>query len=375
MSNFPLLLFDNDLNFVGQIDDYNYLRWVRRYRRSGEFEFKINRYKNFVNLLLPSYFIAQQFNGTYRIGRIGSKNLSLSETGKISEDMVVRGLDATGVFKERICFHLTGTGTGYDDQTGVNGETAMRHYVDRNCITPTDPNRVVPFLVLDTNFNRGANVNVRGRFQTVEEILESICLATQLGYEHVFDLPNKEFIFKVLEGADHSASTGTNPVIFSPEFDNVKILGYSFNEIDTRTFAYVGGQGEANLRTIQTTFIGSNTGYNRREIFVDARDLTTTAELTQRGNERLAEVGVQEILEVEVLQQGPFQYLVDYNLGDIVTAVYPEIASSEQRIIEIIEEYTVEIGQRITLTLGNEYPDLKSFLRLSKKNTETEVRR
>lgn len=369
-----LLIFDDTLTFVGMIDDYQYLRWIRRYRRPGEFEFAINRYKNFVDQLIPGYFIAQQFNGNYRIGRISRKEVQLSEQGKITENFIIGGNDGSGIFNERICAHNISSGNGYDTQS-TNAESAMRHYVDVNTINPTDIDRVVPNLVLDTNLNRGGAIDIRARLQTLTEILESICLASNLGYQIVFDPVAQELIFTILEGTDHSVTTGANPVIFSSEFDNVKVLGYSFNQTDTRTYAYVGGQGEEQLRTFVEVSIGSDSGYDRREIFVDARDLDTPTQLFQRGQERLAEVGVQEILEVEVLQQGPFQYLIDYNLGDIVTAVYPGIAQAEQRIIEVTEEYTVEIGQKIFLTLGNEYPDLKSFLRLSKKNTETETRR
>lgn len=373
----PILIFDKDLNYIGQIDDYEYFSWKRKWRDPDEWNFLINRYKHNVNQLADDAFISIFIGGKYRIGKIGQKELQLDENGKLSENLKVSGRDISGIFMDRLS--LVGvqgqTLGGYDTQTDI-AENVMRHYVNANCIDPSDTNRIVPHLILGTNLARGPQMEVRARFQPISELLNSISLFSNLGYEVIFDLENKQFVFNVLEGKDLSSGQTINPpVIFSPDFDNIEMLGYRFSQVDSKTYAIVGGQGEANEREIENVTQGTPTGFDRREVFIDARDLDSSTQLQQRGNERLAELADVITMEAEALQQGPFTYLMDYDLGDIVTVNYPEIVQMDTRIVEVLEEITVERGSIQTLTFGKEFPDIKNVLRSYKKNTENEVRK
>jgi len=177
----------------------------------------------------------------------------------------------------------------------------------------------------------------------------------------------------VLEGKDLTAGQSINsPVIFSPEFDNIRVLGYRESQLDTKNVAIVAGQGEAAERMIE--IVGSGSGINRREMFIDARDLEDAEGLIQRGNERLAELKETTVLEFETLPYSNFKYMQDYDLGDIVTINYPEIATMDSRIIEVTEEITTA-GENYKLVVGKEYPDLISILKRDRKNTLTEVYR
>jgi hypothetical protein len=369
---YPILVFDENLNYLTQIDDYEYLRWNRRWRKQHAWEIQINRYKKNVQHLLPGYFIAVQRGGQWRSGRIELKEIGLDENGKISENWKVQGF-SYGLFNHRLALHNTSSGTGYDAQSDV-AERVMRHYVNVNVINPVDLDRIVPFLELNADLGRGIIVKTRARFQTLSQVLEDISLASGVGWETTIDLNNKKFVFNILEGRDLTPSQGVNPpVIFSPEFDNVKMLGYRYSTLDSKNLAYVGGQGSAATRTIVQ--VGNASGINRREFFIDARDLETTEQLTQRGNEKLAELGEELVMEVENLPNGPFKYLIDFDLGDIVHVNYPDIGSMDSRIIEVVEEITPELGETHKLIVGREWPDLINVIRNDRRNYETEVRR
>ena len=71
----------------------------------------------------------------------------------------------------------------------------------------------------------------------------------------------------------------------------------------------------------------SSTGLARRELFLSASDISDTdlteaqykEKLKQRGREKLAECARYNSVECEAIPYGNFEYLKDYDLGDIVT--------------------------------------------------------
>jgi len=368
----PLKIFDSDFKFLAEIDDYEYFSWTRRYRKYDSFTLHINRHKNHTEHLIVGNIIAYERDGKFRGGIIQHRELGLDENGKISETWVIVGNCLDRVFEDRIALHNVSTGSGYDVQNDV-AETVMKHYVNINCVNAVNPDRNIPNLVIATNKIRGNTVKYSARFQAIAQVLEELSLVSGLGHEVNIDLDNKIFIFDVLEGKDLTAGQSINsPVIFSPEFDNIRVLGYRESQLDTKNVAIVAGQGEAAERMIE--IVGSGSGINRREMFIDARDLEDAEGLIQRGNERLAELKETTVLEFETLPYSNFKYMQDYDLGDIVTINYPEIATMDSRIIEVTEEITTA-GENYKLVVGKEYPDLISILKRDRKNTLTEVYR
>lgn len=373
---YPILIFDKALNYIAQIDDYEYLRWHRRWRKPHHFELRVNRYKNHADKLQAGYYIAVFRAGKYRAGIIEHMELGLSQDGKISEQWKIRGMSYGGQFTHRHALHKIKEGNGYDEQNDY-AENVMRHYVNVNAISPVDNARILPNLRLAAHFfNRGQLIRTRARFQPLTQLLEDISLISGLGWETEFSLEERMFIFNVLEGRDLSPSQSVlPPVIFSPEFGNVKLLGYRYSTLDSKTVAIIGGQGEAQSRLIAEVKDGQPSGLDRREFFIDARDLETPEQLQTRGEERLAELKDELVLEVEHLPGGPFTYLEDFDLGDIVHADYPGIGSTTSRIIEVVEEITPEEGDNFKIVLGKEWPDLISIMKADRRNFETEVRR
>lgn len=368
----PIWIYDTNLNLLAQIDNYEYLRWEKKWRSPHNFEVHINRYKKHAEHIKKDNYIVMYRNGKYRAGIIEARELQLTEEGKVSESWKVTGHSFSNLLSHRIALNGVSSGNGYDEQNS-NAESLFRHYVDVNAIT-TDPNRVIPNLILGTDLTRGTQVQYRARFQPITQVLEELSLVSGLGYDVTVDLTNKQFVFEVLEGKDITTSQAVNsPVIFSPEFDNVKMLGFRESTMDSKTLAIVAGQGEAELREIVE--IGTGTGLGRREIFVDARNSDSTDQLTQKGNETLSELKDEITIEFDHLPGGPFSYMEDFDLGDIVTINYPDIAQMDSRIIKVIEEVTPENGDQLKIVVGKEWPDIIKLIKRDRKNIENEVRR
>lgn len=71
-------------------------------------------------------------------------------------------------------------------------------------------------------------------------------------------------------------------------------------------------------------------------------------------------------IEVEYNQYGPYNYMIDFNLGDIVVVEYPDVFRAMIRIIEVKEEHIVNEGKKYTLTLGKEFETLIGKLKSDK---------
>ena len=75
--------------------------------------------------------------------------------------------------------------------------------------------------------------------------MTTISQLSGLGWNISVDLKNKQFVFDVVEGVNRVATQRDNPpVIFSPEFNSLKSMGYTESYLDYKNMAYVAGQGE-----------------------------------------------------------------------------------------------------------------------------------
>ena len=362
----PLRVYERSgstLMLKAVIDAYEAIEWTRRWRAPGSWQAVISRYATGADELREGRFVSLPRRGRHLVGIIESIEGQMTDEGEISESWTVAGRDLGAILQGRICLHGTDAGTGYDEQIDVVGETAMRHYVEVNAINPTDPDRAIPGLdLMLVDQGRGATVQVRARFQPLPEILESIALQSGLGWGILWSPDTGELLFDALEGTDRSAE-----ILLSPRLGNCLIAGYRACLSDAPTLAIVAGQGEAELRTIVE--VGTATGWDRREVYVDARDLDATDALIARGEEKLAEVGETTTLEVEYIPTPTYRYMTDFDLGDIVSAEYPGVATMQARIVAVTEQYP---SGRIVLGLGKEWPDLVSLLRTVKRdNAET----
>lgn len=107
--------------------------------------------------------------------------------------------------------------------------------------------------------------------------------------------------------------------------------------------ALIAGDGEGNQRKRQA--IGTASGLDRYEIYVDARDISTNAEepitddeynelLIQRGIEKLSECEIIIAFEGDVETQNTFE---NWNVGDIVQITNEYGISAKSRITGLIE--------------------------------------
>lgn len=121
----------------------------------------------------------------------------------------------------------------------------------------------------------------------------------------------------------------------------------------------------------------SPTGLQRREIWIDARDLQSDSDpdnpltpeeyiavLNARGKQKLAECQLVQSFSVQVRELDPtYAYGVDYQLGDTITVTDENLGVSVNAVVQRVQRFVSGTEEGLTLTLGYGQPTLHDILR------------
>lgn len=378
-----LYIFDRDLNFQGMLESFFSLRWIRRYSKCGEFELHCSLTPETLELLKKENIIWKK--GDLEAGYIEYRNLKQDTEGK--ETLVVKGKFLTGYLGRRIIWGI--------EKIKTTPELAMRYLIDKHCINPDNPDRIIPYLKLnhlkgipDDFYYLSANqttwepvamnlpeIEKQTSYKNLLEEVESIATTNKLGIRTLLDIQNKQMLFDVYQGLDRTAEQSENaPAIFSREFENILEQEYTDSLNNFRNTVLVAGEGEGSSRELVA--IEDGQGLDRYELFVDARDLQSKDEndntipiaeyrklLENRGLESLAEYTDIQTFESKINVKSNLTYKEDFDLGDIVTCTSKKWGVTIDTRITEIEEVYEESGKKINVTFGNEIPTLIDKIR------------
>ena len=369
--NMPIRTMTRDFDLLGEIDQYTSLQITRSWSGLGRIDLRINRYMNGADKLQRGHIIFPH-NHLNKAYIIKHREIELDENGKATENWSIIALPLKSWMGQRITYPPAHT--AYDNKQ-ADAETVMHHYVMNNAINPAELERVLPSIIMGGNLLRGTDVSWQSRFKVLAEEIEGICELSGLGWNIIPDIQQKNYVFTALEGKNLSANQSVlPPVIFSPEFDSLGQLSYTESELDYKNYAIIAGQGEGVDRRV--IMLGDSSGFERYELFVDARDVEEEkegedgqeptprpvaeieADLINRGNQKLAEHEQEIYLEGQPLSKSPFTYEKDYDLGDIVTLQNRDWGITlDARITKVKEIYEAG-GRKLEHTFGNSRPTL-----------------
>ena len=330
-----LLVYDTNRKLIGVVEEYEYLRWTRRYHHSGGYELKAMATPNTLNLLKIGHFLGKS-DGDTEVGLIEFAEISMAER----EIIEVSGKFATGLLARRIVLET-------EVLRGDLG-VAIGQLLGRNILnTATVAARRISFLSYQPSV-LGVNVETQVSYRNLLNVVQGLCEAGDVGIKT--ELSGTNLIIKPYIGAEASG-------VFSREFENIINQTFTVSIKDFATFALIGGEGEGADRT----FIQVGGGWNewRFEVFVDARDLQrenfpTGYEdaLRYRGLARLAELALVEAFDATVNQFGNLKYKIDYDIGSKVRVVAKQWGMEiTARITELEENYDRD-GMSISATFG-----------------------
>lgn len=353
-----LIILDQNFDTLGVVSVFNTLIWDRRYYASGLFE-----------LYTPAEFFELMNTGRY-LFRNDRKDLGVIREVNFARDAKgARTAYCKGYFAEELLNDRV-----LNTQINITGtpEAIGRQLVQKFAINPTDANRKLQHLQLGAQTGVGTSVTVTATGDKLGDKLFDIEKTQELSHRLVYDYQANTLSFEVWQGKDRTDSQEVNSwAIFSDSFYNVKNAVYDRDESDCKNFAYVAGEGEGASRVIVEVDIRASADEERRELYVDARDLQsvytddngtehayTAAQyrqlLQQRGLEKLAEYEKIETVNSDVDPDANLIYLTDFDLGDLCTYRYTDVGiETTKRITEIQEVYEGS-KQTLSVVFGND---------------------
>lgn len=342
-------VYDLNFDFIGEVDLYESIMWTRRFFKEGEFQIVIND-----NVTGSDHFKMDRIvivNNT-NAGIISHMQRDANDKGKQGELLTIKGYDLKGILNKRIT--IPPDRKARDESTGA-AETVIKHFVNRNTVD-TSTERKINSFSLAPDQQRGVTLQYQTRYKPLIEEVEKISRMGPLGWD-IKITPNG-FLFDVYEGMDRStAQEGNAPVVFGVDFDNVAKQIETISEIDYKNVAVVAGQGEGKDRAI--TIVGNGAGLERNEVFIDARDVENENYLSERGYQKLKELEKIDSFDVDVLPYGPFEYLNDWDMGDVVTLQSADRKRTiHRRITEVVEVYEAGNPFSLSVTFGQSLPTL-----------------
>lgn len=367
-----LTVYDLNLIDKGIIDEYQELKVEKQTDKRGQLTLIVNVSNNNVALLQEDYILVKEDDKRrgYIIKHIEYLDKAATTFYIVAYSLNIFLFDRI-VYKQQV-------------YTG-NVENVVKSFVNANAVNPANKNRIIPNLVIADNFGIDINVTESGNGQELEEFCFEITKKYDFTWDIFIDYDNRQFVFTTWQGADKSNIQEVIPsVTFSKELDNVLTQEYIQNFLNHKTTAIVAGEGE-DINRIYTTVNDELSGFERKEIFIEANDLRSTYEnengtkitlnstqyinvLKERGTTTLNEHQVLRTFETAVDPQSQYIYGQHYDVGDKVSIENYELGIvMHPRIVKATEVYNKK-GKSLMLAFGSNIPDLMTNIkRLVKK--------
>lgn len=359
---------DERLNIQGQVDDYQALEFIHRWRDVGAFTLDINRdSRHAVDLTTPGWGIVVRcgldtvFSGPVlgRKHKYDGKRYGIQLTGVDDNIWLRRRLVSPAPSSSGPTY----SGSDYDVMTS-HASAVLLHYVDVNLGQASVSARRKAFLQVDGDPGVGAQVTGRGRWQYLLPLLQELAVAggSDIGFRVVQSID--VVALPILKFQVYRAVDRTESVKFSSDLGNLAAFEY-MSESPEANYVYVGGQGEGTARTIvERQDPDSIATWERIEgEFIDRRDTASAGELAQAGDDALVQGQEKTSMSITPIDTPQQTYGTDYNLGDIVAIEWEE-GSIQDAIREVKINLTPQGPQTVTPSVGNVSPsDIRGFFR------------
>lgn len=316
--NIICTIYDKDMKVVGNITSWKSIIRTVMQRGAGEFELKVPASPKTLAALWQGYFMHFQDNkSTYMIEYVRPDILQND-----MNTVVVKGRCLKALLDQRVVWGLQ----------IVSGTRWNRMYwlMHNQAVAPSDSNRTIPYLQDLTSETDERGESITNAQFTGDNLLDA-CVSTlgtgAYGWKMSLDLQNKKISNIFYTGVDR-----TSTVKFHNLLGNIKNVSYTKDVAGSANTAIVGGEGEGSQRKYRYVY-NKNAGLDRRELFVDARDLQSgdysdtaayNAVLDTRGTEKLsAKAPINEFTFDAI--SNVYKYGEHYNVGDTVRATSTDV--------------------------------------------------
>ena len=314
-------ILDTDFSSVSVLDTFESLIWTDRYREYGDFEIFAFPTSQLINYSKDDFYLYNP----------ASEHTMIIEHHEVTTDIeegprfIVTGRSLESLLTRRIVWN----------QTTISGslQNGIKKLITENFISPeVSERKITNFVFVDSTDPEITKLTHEQQYtgDIIYDVIVDLCNTYDIGFKVTLNIDKKRFEFSLYKGKDRSYAQETNPyVVFSPNYENIINSDYTHSIKDYKNVTRIGGEGVGIDRKMTT--YGNASGLNRREIFTDARDISSKTDdrevlsdqdylnlLQQRGKENLAEYAVKEGFEGEVEASKMFIYGRDFFLGDCV---------------------------------------------------------
>lgn len=333
-----IIVLNTDLDAVSIVDTYESFIWTDRYHEYGDFELYVTMHEGLLDYLKQDYYL---------------------QSGDSEHVMIIEKIQITSDVEEGN--HVTVTGRSLESILGrrivwgqktISGnlQNGIKTLLNENIISPSDNDRKIEnFIFEDSTDTAITDLTIDAQYtgDNLYDVIRQICDERGIGFMVTLN-DEKKFVFKLYAGTDRSYDQTENPyVVFSPNFENIINSNYIESKSALKNVTLVGGEGEGSERRYTT--VGNASGLDRRELFTDARDISSdvgdeetlteeeyVAQLQQRGKEKLAENTDITSFEGQVETTTIFRYGEDFFNGDIVQIANEYGHETKARICELV---------------------------------------
>jgi len=379
---YSFVVDNTKIQLIGEVDDASSVSYSKRFYGYGKLEMYVP--------LTPKNLELCKVSNMLMVGNTGLYNYIITgiepkrdENGFIKIKVTGRGL--AHLLYSRMLY------TTFDYKDVILSDV-MYNMVELNFINLSEEyqRRVLPhFEIYENAYSEqiGPVVTLQRTGRSVKDRLDDLCVDYDVGYDVYYDIEKNKFIFKVLEHRDMTYDNGVNlPVIFDTETDDILDSTYDYNVESEKNMALVVGESqdstESDVRIRAKVVVGDDTlsGYDRKELYIDARDLQSESEnesgsidemsdeeyvevLKDRGSKKLSENAIVQTFEVNIRYYGSqYQFDEQYTIGDKVTIIDRSIGVTVDAYISEVE-HVFSDAYELRLTIGTGVPTLYSKIK------------
>lgn len=347
-----VVVANTNFETVAVIDQFESLLWVDRYNSTGDFELYLSAHSPAMQYLVEdNYCFIRESDYTMII-----EGIEIRSDAEHGDKAIITGRSLESILDRRIVWAQT----TFDTETKI--QTVIKKLIENNITNPSDANRQISnFIFREVQDDYIDSILITGQYtgDTLLDVVNDLCQAYEIGYRIFLD-DNNCFVFELYTGTDRTYDQSENPyVIFSPNYENIINSDYLESTKTLKNVTLVAGEGEGKDRKTYTVDTGNTpTGIARRELFTDARDISSEIRkgdgttktlsiaeynklLNERGLEKLGENSFTKSFAGQVESTILFTYGRDFFMGDIIQIENEFGIAGTARIVEFIRSQDV----------------------------------
>lgn len=302
--------------------------------------------------------------GGVKAGIVESVSLKKSDNGH--KQLEVTGHTAE-IYLDRRTIYPTFVRSGY-------AGNVICDLVSENLVRPDDQDRAIYSVSLQfPTTNLGSNISYQQTGGNLLNEVSALCQANFLDFHLRFDPDSARFVFEIFAVTNRSVNQqAVSPVTIASSLDDILSSSYYSSTENWKNFAYIAGEGTGSDRryaTLET--VDQVCSYQRRELFVDARDIQSengdttispaeyTGMLVQRGSEKLTNFKRVQRFEATI-RNNPRSYVygVDYFIGDTVTVVDEDLGVTIDAVVVKATSSKTQGKEETEISLGYGVPTI-----------------